>query len=715
MKTNSTLLFTMMLALGGPALAQTVYLDTFDDDGLETNANAGGGGVSLNFNGGGGTNWGWSDDGALSGGLAASGNRITIFSTDTAFYIDEGFTLEIDFDMPANGTTPFPANHLSFGLSAVSGVEEGAEDSNLFHINDFAATYDAIGFSLGNRNGNVDMGLIEWNGAGTSATLSPFDFTAGTGQTISLTVNSDGTYSYTYGEITGTGTTSIDLTQPYYFKVRTQASDGNALQRVLLDTSSQQPLAPPTITATEELIERGESIDLVVTFDPGADVAELTTPSGTVDLITLDLFDDNPDDGVVELSEFPLDSFTYVVESSRTGETPDSASYEILVAVPSDEPADNDFSTAIKSDSPLFYYRYEEPADSGYLLDSSGNGHHAGPFAGPLLQGESPGGMQLAGRSEDNAAIAVPVGSEMSESFTFVALVNLEGFNANYVRHILSMADGNGTGRSLLYYSNGSFKSYISGATTDFTATAGFPENVSCLIHYVYDADASELKFYINGELQGEPIAVGAVGANLGEWVLLSQKNLEINSYLGWIDETAVFESALTDAQIADHSTAFLDSADPLLGFISDSSEVDAGDPVTLTWKTSNQAWLVTLNGESVDGAFDGGLYSTTVNPTTTTTYTLEVNGESREITITVLTPLEAPVITSVTTDDATPPSITIEIQGAASTSYNVQSSLDLSDGFPTAAGTITTDETGYGTATFDGLGTAGFYRVEVP
>lgn len=726
-----------MLGLSGHAVGQTVYLDTFDNDGLDVNTNVGEGATAVDFNGAGGTDWGWDDLvetptdflGAYAG-IAASGNRISIFNSDKSFNIDLGFTLEVQFDMAGNGTSPFGSNHLSLGLTAVSGV--ATSDSNLMQSIPFAATYDAIGFSLGTRNGNVDMGLLEWDadgagpGSGTTTTVSPFSFTGGVStQTVTLTVASDGSYSYSYddgtggGLIMGIGTTAIDMSQTYYFKVRTQGSSGNAIQSVSLMTASVQEIAAPTITSTADLIESGDSVDLNITFDTDSDTASLTTSSGSVDLIALDAGDAVPGDGMVLVTESPTSTYTYVVEASETAGTPKTASVEVLVADPSTEPADNAFSTAIKADSPLFYYRFEEAVDTGFLLDSSGNGNHTDGLLGAITQGGSPGGMQLAGRSDLSGAISVPASSEMSDSFTLTAVMNVDSITGGALRNLFAMANGSGTGRSILYYGNGGFSTFVDGGVVSVADADAVPAEMSCLVHFVYDADPDvdpmtddqEIRFYVNGQLYGAPTPVNPVGLNLGEWVLCSNKNLGSQSLVGTLDETAVFEAALSDVQIAAHGTAFFAAADPLLGFVADSTEITTGDSLVLTWKTSDQASVVKLDGVIVDGGASGGVYTMTVSPTADTTYTIDVDGETLEIMVEVY---EFRIV-SISADSSTPPEITLTVEGAPSSSYDIKASADLTDGFPFDAGTVSTDPNGDGSVTLTGVGTAEFYRLETP
>lgn len=476
----------------------------------------------------------------------------------------------------------------------------------------------------------------------------------------------------------------------------------------------------PTISASAELIESGDSVDLDITFDPTAESADLTTPSGTVNLLTIDASDTTPNDGIVVVTESPTSTFTYEVVTAKTGVDPSSASVEIIVVDPSLEAADNDFSTAIKGDDPLFYYRFEEEAGTAFLLDSSGNGNHTSAITGNVTFGDGPGGMQKAANFAFGSAIEVPAASEMSSDFTLVAVMNVPDFSTTALANIFSMANGTGNGRSIFFYGNGGFKSFLAGSTASLTDVDALRDNTSCLIHAVYDSDPDddllttegEMSVYVNGVAYGTPVTLLEFPANFGEWILGSNKSIATQSYIGWLDETAVFESELSDAQIAAHATAFFAAADPLLGFYADTEELTLGDSVTLTWKVGDAATGVTLDGEAVTGN------SVTLSPTETTVYELVVSSlagsVTQFITITVLSPPGPAVITSCSTAPGNSGvDFSLEILGSPNTDYEVFFSTTLNDDFESTAVVISTDGSGVGSGVVPGIGNpAEFYKV---
>ena len=169
------LVATALFLMGGlsTSTAQIVYQDNFDNDGLTINNGAGGGGINTSFNFNNGPEW--MDDGDLAAGAAGTGAHIWVFSSDNTFTVAGGFTLEVEFDQMFidnngdNTTAPFNANHLSIGLSTPN------TNGNLFlSTNGAVPETEGIGVSLTERNGDVDIGVLEQDfSAGTTTTLDP--------------------------------------------------------------------------------------------------------------------------------------------------------------------------------------------------------------------------------------------------------------------------------------------------------------------------------------------------------------------------------------------------------------------------------------------------------------------------------------------------------------------------------------------------------------
>lgn len=485
---------------------------------------------------------------------------------------------------------------------------------------------------------------------------------------------------------------------------------------ILMVASVNTGRAEATINASGSIFNIDAPITLDIAFDPSVESALLTTPSGPLDLLVMDATDSNPNDGEVSFTELATTTFTYVVTLQIEGEDDESASVNLVVVDPADSPADNVFTTAIKDSSPLFYYRFEEPAGSNYLVDSSGNGLHTDNILGTLTQGSSPGAMQNAGFFNGDTSILVPVTSRMDESFTFSAVMNIDSLELAARQVILAMTDGDLVGRSILYLDDTNFETFISGNAIRFADTDSLSVGGSCLVHFVYNTNFEDIRLYVNGSFRATITTLGSVAANEGNWVIGSHKNRNIQNYEGWLDEFALFESVLTDPEISEHANAFFQAADPLLSFATDRLEIVQGESATLSWKTSDQASTVSLNGSPVDGAGDGGLHRVDVSPSTNTLYTLEVTGPggpfTRLINVTVVGS-EFPTITSFTADSAEALNLTISILAEPNSTYNVLASQNLDDQFSDFITTVTTDSSGVGTETFESFGEKRFYRIE--
>ena len=766
MKYKFEKLLLLAVALSGTAAAQVVYQDNFDGDGIAVNTTpdeaTGVGGRAEQFNTA--NAFIWNDDNVVDGGLSTgastSGTNITTFVSDSSFNVTNGFTLEVVFDMesnvagPAAAPAPFPSNHFSFGLIADA---QFGENLNGFLSGGFPAntgpTTDAIGFSLGNRGGAIDEGLLQWDAdsdmstdpaIGVQSTLSAITFATGSDQTITLDVGPDGSYSYTYDGVTVEGTmeSTIDLTQTYFFKARTQGSVNNVIQSITLTTNSAQ-FAAPTVTTAATVYDLNQPVDVVVTFDPSATSATLVNlqdMTTSVNLIVLDATDATPGDGQVVFTDMPtpLGLNTYEVTASRIGISALTESTEVTIIDPADEAADNALSLAIKADMPLFYYRFEDAADSTFVRDSSGNRFHTDDFTDNLLNvafgnGPAPGGVGNAAdfRPTDGArGIRVPTTSEMSESFTFTTLVNISPSTAVNPRTLLSMSNGTGTGATILDKVNATnrIRSFLDGTNDPLIPVNTLPLETTCMLHYVFTADEENgggtHQLYVNGEAATAAITVAPFGPNEGNWILGATPILGDPSWFDWIDEAAIFETALTPAQITAQADAFFAAGDPLLGFYSDVIEVALGEPVQLFWKVSDAATAVTLNDEPVEGAAAGGIYTASFTPEEETNYTLVVTGpdgplDPISINVTVAAPALPLTITDCRFSDATPPMVTIDFTGDPTLIYQVFASKDLNFDNPVDADSrifiqdAQPDPTGIGTTTFEAEGLAEFYRLE--
>ena len=265
-------------------------------------------------------------------------------------------------------------------------------------------------------------------------------------------------------------------------------------------------------------------------------------------------------------------------------------------------------------------------------------------------------------------------------------------------------------------------------STQSLTDVEALAPNTSCLVHAVFTADdvngGGEIALYIDGVAVGTPVTVATVPDNNGNWILGATQIFQDPSWFDFIDESAIFETALTEEQITAHATAFFSAVDPFLGFDIDVTEIVFGESVELSWKVSDAVTAVTINGDPVEGDAVGGVYTQTFSPREDTTYTIEVTGPggpfTSSISVTVDTtnaPTVIPRIVSISLSGPNPPNVTLELAGGSPGGvFSIQGSANLEDEFPfEMADEISLDNEGGASVTFPSFGEIRFFRVELP
>ena len=184
----------------------------------------------------------------------------------------------------SNGSAPFNANHFSFGISTPT------TSSKYLNTNGAVPASEGLGVSLTDRNGVVDIGLLEADlSAGTTATLDPFtSSTVGVGQVFTITVDESGNYDWSLNGETGSGTTSLDLTRAFQFVTRTQGSTGNRIQSVSITPVGECVLGDVNQDGAVNFLDVSPFIGLLSSgaFQFEADC----NSSGTVDFLDISPF-----------------------------------------------------------------------------------------------------------------------------------------------------------------------------------------------------------------------------------------------------------------------------------------------------------------------------------------------------------------------------------------------------------------------------------------
>ncbi|WP_411847329.1 PEP-CTERM sorting domain-containing protein [Roseibacillus persicicus] len=253
MKNTAKLLGVSMATLiAAPLHGAIVYQDTFDAaDGIGINTGIGGGMVS-------GTNITAADpfDDATGSATAQTdfGNRLAWVHTTNQFDLTAGFTLDVTFTTSALADA-FPSFTSSFGIvdevTAATPAADGTGNANnigayLFSNQD---SLNTVGFSAANRpahssGDSTDQGIFTDFGTLTLASTALNSAIAyGTTQTFSMTVNADGSASFSLDAASGTlpaGSLSSLFTDSadgeFYFVAYSQGNPGLSLGDVTITT-----------------------------------------------------------------------------------------------------------------------------------------------------------------------------------------------------------------------------------------------------------------------------------------------------------------------------------------------------------------------------------------------------------------------------------------------------------------------------------------------
>ncbi|MFK8114476.1 MAG: VCBS domain-containing protein, partial [Rubripirellula sp.] len=234
--------------------------------------------------------------------------------------------------------------------------------------------------------------------------------------------------------------------------------------------------------------------------------------------------------------------------------------------------AANGYSDAVLADSPVAYWRLNETTGTvaaNELSPTSPDGLYSGglelgqPGLVPLasdasVQFESGGSFIVPG----GASINQPVGGIAENSFEF--LFNLTDVNTGSPQALYSQ--GGGSNAFLASVSNGNlqFETMASGQSAVVQTTV-LPDTT---YHVVGVFDHGELTLYLNGE----SVATETASYNT---IPVQPGNIFVPIQSGRLDELAVYESALTAQQVANHYRA--------TGLLGNDRDIDLGDTRSVT------------------------------------------------------------------------------------------------------------------------------------
>lgn len=218
------------------------------------------------------------------------------------------------------------------------------------------------------------------------------------------------------------------------------------------------------------------------------------------------------------------------------------------------------YASEVAADSPLVWYRLGEAVGASAGVDSSGGGHN-GTYTGPPLLGVT---GAVAG---DTAAIfdgntqdlRIPYFAALNiQTFTMEAFIKT-GDDTATTGTILGRQGGTSGPYGLFLAGNGKLQCTVktSGTTGPNYVSTGALVNTGGWRHVVVTLDAATttMKFYVDGVLDTTitgvslPNTVQTFGFAVGS-------RAAAPFFQGWIDEAALYTTALSAARIAAHYSA---------------------------------------------------------------------------------------------------------------------------------------------------------------
>ncbi|WP_143254206.1 LamG domain-containing protein [Amycolatopsis keratiniphila] len=174
---------------------------------------------------------------------------------------------------------------------------------------------------------------------------------------------------------------------------------------------------------------------------------------------------------------------------------------------------------------------------------------YVGEGKGTFAEGKIGEGAVLSGQAGDYFATGARV-LDTTKSFSVSAWVNPTGLTSRRV--VLSQDGAQSSGFALHYHESGKWAfSIADSAQGSAFSTAAAAEGTWTHLTGVYDAAAKTATLYVNGQPQATVSTTGVGGA--GPLVVGGGKSGGVRTYLysGKIDETAVFDRALTATEVA--------------------------------------------------------------------------------------------------------------------------------------------------------------------
>lgn len=229
------------------------------------------------------------------------------------------------------------------------------------------------------------------------------------------------------------------------------------------------------------------------------------------------------------------------------------------------------YASVIAADSPVAWWRLDETSGTSVADSGSGtadNGTLTGTGTTLGLNGidtaDSGGGTayKFAGSSYiDCGALASKLQFAIGSSFSIEAWAAFPSTLDTATGPILCEAyAGDGTVRWCLGHWDGQFRNYAAFGwyngqwrTISDTST---PLNDDLWHHYVGTFDGTQVRLYIDGSLVAGPTTLGGTQPGGNENLYIGRRWDSANYWTGWLDEIAIYSSALSSTQVGNHYAA---------------------------------------------------------------------------------------------------------------------------------------------------------------
>lgn len=382
--------------------------------------------------------------------------------------------------------------------------------------------------------------------------------------------------------------------------------------------------------------------------------------------------------GSIVIDPGPSATTTYTATASITGATANAVdTATVTIGGPT-----STYPATILAANPVAYYRFEENTGSTTFYDSSGNGNHSVSILGSITRAV-PGPLGTCADFNNNATLTTPVtlnpqdpdgddtvgdiDPDATEGWTLETLMRTEVAARTAGNQIIfANQDAGGIGRSMLYLDvNGRLTSFAGNltspnalATSNTNQKAGNLDWCHTALTCTYNADPSSytFRFYLDGSLVSEQIIQTPGGvltspeSSTGRWVIGSHKIRQAGSFFdGQLDEAAIYNRALSPSEIANHNAAFLASSSGALA-LDGPIRVARGQGGELRYKTGGTSTSASID-QGIGSIPLGTSGSIPINPSSNTTYTLNVDGQTLTFSVEVIDPA---YITNIGTDNGT-------------------------------------------------------------